>query len=861
MSKSFITLIASLFFSYFLSSQTLIINSGNTIDAEDSINIRFQLDSIVKKNIFPEDELSSEPITVRFEKVETLTYIPQENNNENPYKYQTKEYNFQDKSIVLSNLEDTFIYSFESNQNFLEYFDTPPGEKIISIIISLEFPNPNFFNNDFFDTNSEQYVGVINTASEFTIFFKEGINENLYSNVFTISNNIINSNINTLVSESTNNINIVVREDCGSESDNCDRWLANAKKNLSHPIISDFTGDGVNDIVARVYYLYLGDIDWQLTDDEKELYFSRWVLFKGEEFGKNEVEYSFHSSYDQINEAIIPYSKDLDGDGDLDIYTVPDVYHGYETNKPEDWSGNVLLYLNDGNGNFTSFDEEVSFPSKGVIGQLDSDSDIESISSSSSKYDSRYLRLGEDSSVIQFFDKIDDIYTITSSPEIYIEPKAGSEIFSRKVVDLKLYDFNNDGYNDVIFWLSQQEMQEGNFDDEGNFVGDISSTSLQELGFTSDNYFVILRGSDTGFDFSNIDLSNDILYKYSSNSYEEHYSFDILEQSNGKDVLFFMDIFSAGQYEDFYDDAYQGPMSKLFALEIDGENLTDITNSFFQDYSNINYRFSSNEPEFIDFNNDGLLDIHFFGGWATKANETKSFFLLNKSTHFENVVVSYSNSNEYVVGDFNNDGYIDLYQSVSNDLKFATDIQVIRENGKKRVDHDDASPVILNLNLDTTIPEITLLGESTINIQVGSTYTEPGATAFDNYDGDITDRIEILSNVDTDIIGEYSVIYNVKDANENAAISKTRIVNVVSSLTNEKNIKEKFNIYPNPTLRFWKITSSVLLESVEIFDLIGRKVYSKNPMNEHFELDASFLPSGVYTMIINKQKISRLVKN
>ena len=50
---------------------------------------------------------------------------------------------------------------------------------------------------------------------------------------------------------------------------------------------------------------------------------------------------------------------------------------------------------------------------------------------------------------------------------------------------------------------------------------------------------------------------------------------------------------------------------------------------------------------------------------------------------------------------------------------------------------------------DTTIPVITLTGDATVTIEVGSTYTDAGATALDNYDGDITDDIEAVSTVDT----------------------------------------------------------------------------------------------------------------
>ena len=860
MAKSFSFLLLSIFFSNSLSSQTLIINSGNTLDADDPINIVFQLDSIIQNNTFPIDELISDPITVKFEHVETLVYQPNENNNENPYRYETKEYDFEDKIITLSNVEGTFKYSFESEDNFLEYFDIPIGEKMTSIRMWVEFPNSNFFNNDFYDTNSEQYIGVVGPyGPQFEVFFKEGIDKTLYSNVFTVSNNVVNSNLNSLIISATDDINIVVRDDCGS--DNCERWLDNAKKNLAHPIFSDFTGDGVNDLVARVYSLGLGDIDWELTDEEKALYFSRWVLFKGESFGENEVQYSFHSSYDQINEAIILYSKDLDGDGDLDIYTVPDVYHGLESNKPDDWSGEVILYLNDGSGTFTRLDEDVVFPPKSIIGQLDTDSDIESIGSLANKYDSRYLWLGENSSVIQFFDKVNGSYTETRSPEIFIEPKDGNEIFYRKVVDLKLYDFNNDGNDDILFWLSQQEMLEIYFDDEGNFIGDTNTMSLEELGFISENYFIIIRGSDTGFDLSNTDFSNDILYTYSSNSYDEHYSFDIVELSEGKDVLFFMDIFASAQYEDFFDDIYNGPMSTLYALDIAGENLTDITSSFFQDESNINYIFPSNAPEFMDFNNDGLLDIYFWGGWATSATAAKSLFLINKTTHFENAVIPFPDVNEFLLGDFNNDGYVNSFQLVDNDLKWATNIQVLIENGRKTIDYENTTPVILKLLLDTTIPVITLTGEATVTLEVGGVYADDGATASDNYDGDITASIVTLNTVDAAVVGQYTVTYDVTDANGNPATTVTRTVIVESSLSVEKNEENELKIYPNPTLSSWKINSSKIIKSLEIFDLVGRKVLSKKPMAKDFEIDASFLPTGIYVMVLNNKIISRLIKS
>lgn len=82
------------------------------------------------------------------------------------------------------------------------------------------------------------------------------------------------------------------------------------------------------------------------------------------------------------------------------------------------------------------------------------------------------------------------------------------------------------------------------------------------------------------------------------------------------------------------------------------------------------------------------------------------------------------------------------------------------------------------VNPDTTVPVITLNGASTITLNVGDTYNELGATATDNYDGDITSSIVISGTVNTNIVGAYSVNYNVSDSSGNNATQVTRTVNV-----------------------------------------------------------------------------------
>lgn len=81
--------------------------------------------------------------------------------------------------------------------------------------------------------------------------------------------------------------------------------------------------------------------------------------------------------------------------------------------------------------------------------------------------------------------------------------------------------------------------------------------------------------------------------------------------------------------------------------------------------------------------------------------------------------------------------------------------------------------------VDTTAPIISLNGQSPISVKLGTIYVDGGATANDNYDGVITGRIVTDNQVSTAKIGTYSVLYNVSDANGNAAVQVRRIVNVI----------------------------------------------------------------------------------
>lgn len=80
---------------------------------------------------------------------------------------------------------------------------------------------------------------------------------------------------------------------------------------------------------------------------------------------------------------------------------------------------------------------------------------------------------------------------------------------------------------------------------------------------------------------------------------------------------------------------------------------------------------------------------------------------------------------------------------------------------------------------DTTAPVITLAGDAVMELTVGDTYTDPGFSASDDTDGDLTNSVVVAGDtVDTNAAGQYIVTYNVSDAAGNTASEVTRTVNV-----------------------------------------------------------------------------------
>jgi hypothetical protein len=93
----------------------------------------------------------------------------------------------------------------------------------------------------------------------------------------------------------------------------------------------------------------------------------------------------------------------------------------------------------------------------------------------------------------------------------------------------------------------------------------------------------------------------------------------------------------------------------------------------------------------------------------------------------------------------------------------------------------------VSINIDDIPPVISMIGTD-IDWARDTNYIDAGATALDNVDGDISEKIILTENVDVSTVGTYSVKYNVTDGNGNEAVEVTRNVAVVDTDTDDDGI-------------------------------------------------------------------------
>jgi hypothetical protein len=83
--------------------------------------------------------------------------------------------------------------------------------------------------------------------------------------------------------------------------------------------------------------------------------------------------------------------------------------------------------------------------------------------------------------------------------------------------------------------------------------------------------------------------------------------------------------------------------------------------------------------------------------------------------------------------------------------------------------------------VDSTKPVITVVGANPYTVILGSSFTDPGATAADSCAGSVS--VTATGTVNTNAVGTYTITYNATDPSGNSAVPATRTVNVIYNFT------------------------------------------------------------------------------
>jgi hypothetical protein len=165
-----------------------------------------------------------------------------------------------------------------------------------------------------------------------------------------------------------------------------------------------------------------------------------------------------------------------------------------------------------------------------------------------------------------------------------------------------------------------------------------------------------------------------------------------------------------------------------------------------------------------DVNSDGLTDLVFVN--TSGVHQTWTATSGGFELHSEQIV-----DGGALVGVLTELGFTDVDDPGGVDLALGGALQV----GTSVYLNDGFG----NLGLGDAVPPVlTLVGAASVDVPANSNYVDSGATAEDNIDGDISVSVVMTSNVNTAIVGSYTVTYNVTDFAGNSATSITRTVNV-----------------------------------------------------------------------------------
>ena len=126
----------------------------------------------------------------------------------------------------------------------------------------------------------------------------------------------------------------------------------------------------------------------------------------------------------------------------------------------------------------------------------------------------------------------------------------------------------------------------------------------------------------------------------------------------------------------------------------------------------------------------------------------------------------------YVIA--NNEGSDNYNAYIKCGDKYTTDVYIEKE--KSTTKNKSTTKKTTTKVKDDVKPDILIVGEKEITLYVGDKYKEPGYTATDNIDGDITSNVTVEGKVDTSKKGTYTLTYKIKDKAGNSNETTRKVI-------------------------------------------------------------------------------------
>jgi hypothetical protein len=147
---------------------------------------------------------------------------------------------------------------------------------------------------------------------------------------------------------------------------------------------------------------------------------------------------------------------------------------------------------------------------------------------------------------------------------------------------------------------------------------------------------------------------------------------------------------------------------------------------------------------------------------------------------------------------------------------------------------------------DTIQPVISLTEGNEITVSLNSTYMEPGYSAKDNVDGDITSSVKSYGTVNMDLVGDYNMYYDVADKSGNkaaTAIRKVKVRNDADFLLGSYNVSYNCQATYNGSLKTGTITTSTTVNNQFVLPILPYNCYGQ------ISSDSSISISPMYSIV------------